>query len=210
MIYEPLQDLLRGLVRSENPYEDGGYSRLKVATALKFGIIGSDVYIKIGKDKFVRVLHKGSTIDASDIEKFKGKSVEFLYIENAGAKIALEEMISNVLHLSRLKAVDLKLSMETSSAAVEVIANFSATLGFTEEAKALTRESVKLTLRTIQQDALLSELFNRLKVNREGYLSSYSVILAHVACGIASLMGWNSESTFYKLSLAAFLHDITL
>src|SRR5207244_821722 len=42
------------------------------------------------------------------------------------------------------------------------------------------------------------------------YISSHSMMLGNLACTLAAAVGWSSETTFYKLSLASFLHDITL
>ena len=210
MIYEGLKDLLQGLLNIRDSQASGGFSRLRAAVALKFGIFGSDIYIKVGQDKFIKIFHKGAPIEATDLEKFKAKGIEFLYIENSGARAALKEIILNISHLSKVKTADIGPSMDMSRDALEAIASFNATLGFTKEANILTQECIKLTLKTIQANSTLGVLFSRLRTQSESYFSFHSVALAHLACGLASLLGWTSEVTFYKLSLAAFLHDITL
>jgi HD-GYP domain-containing protein (c-di-GMP phosphodiesterase class II) len=69
---------------------------------------------------------------------------------------------------------------------------------------------VKNLLKSANKSDKLQRMLNELFIDPEKYLASHSVALAHTACGIASLMGWTSDSTFQKLTLAAFLHDITL
>ncbi|MGZ3704958.1 MAG: HD-GYP domain-containing protein, partial [Bdellovibrionota bacterium] len=56
----------------------------------------------------------------------------------------------------------------------------------------------------------LSELLARLDENRESYLGWHSTALSFLCCKLATLLGWHSEATFYKLSLASFIHDIVL
>lgn len=38
----------------------------------------------------------------------------------------------------------------------------------------------------------------------------HNLIIAHVACALASQMGWNSEQTYQKIATAALLHDMAL
>ncbi|MGE0617041.1 MAG: HD-GYP domain-containing protein, partial [Bacteriovoracia bacterium] len=46
--------------------------------------------------------------------------------------------------------------------------------------------------------------------NPKRYIPSHSGLIAQISCTLAVAMEWHSETTFYKLNLAAFLHDITL
>ncbi len=83
--------------------------------------------------------------------------------------------------------------------------------GMTPEVQSLIKASVNQALRVIDSNKALAALFRqKVAVNREHYFSARSVLLAHVACGIASLLDWKSDLLRYRLVLAAFLHDITL
>ncbi|MGZ3687952.1 MAG: HD-GYP domain-containing protein, partial [Bdellovibrionota bacterium] len=55
-----------------------------------------------------------------------------------------------------------------------------------------------------------SEILKDLKRQGGKYIPTHSTLLSYLACGIASQMKWGSETTFHKLNLAAFLHDIQL
>lgn len=208
-IYDPLRILIEKAVGGGAP-RSSRYSRLKLELALKFGVLKADLYLKISDEKFLKILHKGAAIDSSDIEKFKAKNIEYLFIDEAGAKIVLADMINNVLYLSKRESLDQEPAILVSQEALNLVAIFNQSIGFGPQAELLTKESVKLVLKTIQQNVAIRKLFDQFKVDPESYRASHSIALAHISCGIASQMGWTSELTFYKLSLAAFLHDITL
>jgi len=83
-------------------------------------------------------------------------------------------------------------------------------MGFTAEAQKIARSSVAMTAKLIGNKPKLSKILSDLK-NRDGtYVSSHSISVGTLACTIAHKLEWHSPATYFKLSLAAFMHDITL
>lgn len=95
-------------------------------------------------------------------------------------------------------------------AQVDSIYSLSNQLGFNEEVQEFTRQSVLTTINKIKQAPKLSSVLIRLELDEEKYIASHSILLAFVSCAIASKLEWNSDTTSFKLTLAALLHDITL
>lgn len=65
-------------------------------------------------------------------------------------------------------------------------------------------------MRAIGKNPTLADILEKIRTSEGKYISAHFTMTAFIACGIASAIHWNSEGTFYKLNLAAFLHDITL
>ncbi len=82
--------------------------------------------------------------------------------------------------------------------------------GITEELQNVLRVQVQTAINAIKHDNKLAELLGRLAVEPDRYLSSHSTLLAYLACCISTFLEWHSVTTQYKLSLAAFLHDMTI
>src|SRR5690606_26075901 len=72
------------------------------------------------------------------------------------------------------------------------------------------RDNVELAVRDIQKGSRLSKIFALINRDKDKYVSAHSVLLAHIACSLAAKLEWSSESTFRKLTLAAFFHDMRL
>jgi putative nucleotidyltransferase with HDIG domain len=53
-------------------------------------------------------------------------------------------------------------------------------------------------------------ILDRIESEKGRYISNHSTMVAHIACAIARGMTWSSDVTYYKLTMAAMLHDITL
>lgn len=83
-------------------------------------------------------------------------------------------------------------------------------IGVSREVELLIKSTVKLCIETISQTPELSTYYANLTAHSGEYLNAHSVLLAHFTCLIAEKMGWSSDITRYKLTLASMLHDITL
>lgn len=93
---------------------------------------------------------------------------------------------------------------------LEAVQEMSNRLGFTKEVQEITKKSVMATVQSVRSAPRLSELLHSLQNNQEKYISAHSMLLAYVSCALATQMDWSSDTTYQKLTLAAFLHDISL
>jgi response regulator RpfG family c-di-GMP phosphodiesterase len=67
-----------------------------------------------------------------------------------------------------------------------------------------------LTIKLLGANPKLKSILTDLKEKEGGYIPAHSIYLGKVACALAHKVGWRSQSTYFKLTLAAFLHDISL
>jgi HD-GYP domain-containing protein (c-di-GMP phosphodiesterase class II) len=186
------------------------YCQIRTKTILKLGILNCDFYLKLPQNRYVRVLREGDMFETDDYNRFNEKSVEYLYVKLKDRSIFLEKLAKDLLQLSVLKSTPPDAVFSVATSTLEVIAELTQRFGFSEDVQAVAHANVALAVQNIQKSPELSLLFKDFMVDPSAYLPSHSVVLAYVCCGIASLMGWKSDMTFYKLTLAAFLHDILL
>jgi HD-GYP domain-containing protein (c-di-GMP phosphodiesterase class II) len=92
----------------------------------------------------------------------------------------------------------------------EILADALPELGFTPELQKATKASIDLVVGSLRKDPRLKSLLEALLQNEGSYQAWHSTTLCYIACRLSSLMTWDSANTHYKLSFAAFLHDITL
>ena len=95
-------------------------------------------------------------------------------------------------------------------ATMEAVQELAAKVGFSPEVREFTKANVLKTINEIKKQPRLNAILSRLNRNRDKYISNHSMLLAHLACALAAEMEWKSETTYHKLTLAAFLHDIAI
>jgi HD-GYP domain-containing protein (c-di-GMP phosphodiesterase class II) len=98
---------------------------------------------------------------------------------------------------------------ETVAEVQELIQELTGRLGFTKEVQQMARENVQLAIKAIGHNPQLSKALAASQLSSKNYISAHSVALANTACAIAGHMQWPSNSTFFKLALAALFHDFT-
>ncbi|MGE3262596.1 MAG: HD domain-containing phosphohydrolase [Bacteriovoracia bacterium] len=219
LVPEPLEikvlvEKIEALIPRE---KQGGREQRYCRVATKTLLLSSekyevDLFIKLSEEKYVKAINVGDFFSPADYEKFSAKKVTFLYVRREDFLSLVDRWMKDLQKMSAAKPGEISLAD-----ALNVFSSIHSTVhaalgdeGFSPEIKKLTEASVNLAIRTIQDNPKLSELFDKLKENIVPYISAHSTALTFLSCRLASLIDWNSDTTFYKLSLAAYLHDITI
>ncbi|MBF0312666.1 MAG: hypothetical protein HQK50_06020 [Oligoflexia bacterium] len=119
---------------------------------------------------------------------------------------------------SLLKAEENSLGYDEGvSVCKETLSTISKTIGkfgITPSTQNLTKATVLLSLAFIKKSPMLGGLLEKMQAisaeTEDSYLVDHSLFLANLTCVIAGVMGWNSNLTYYKLTLASFIHDMPL
>jgi HD-GYP domain-containing protein (c-di-GMP phosphodiesterase class II) len=191
--------------------EEVRYCRIRTSLLLSVCPLKGDIYIRLSDQKFVRLFKTGDTFERADLQKYtEQKKISHLYVRKEECeefiqkyKEALEKMVGG-------PPLDLAALSKSSDTAIETVQDLSQRIGFTKEVQALAKTQVALAVKAMGRNPRLSDIMAKLKDNPGKYIASHSNLCAYLSCAIASQMEWGSETTFFKLNLAAFLHDITL
>ena len=126
------------------------------------------------------------------------------------AKVKEEEIQAKESKENIRKIVVAKKLERELGAELEVVQEMSGKLGFNKMVQEITRQSMLETIAEVRRAPRLSELLLQLRTEKEKYISSHSMLLAYVGCALSSQMEWKSDTTYQKITLASFLHDIVL
>ena len=171
----------------------------------------SDVYVRLAEGKFVKVLHMKDRFDLQEYERFRAKNIDALYLPRKEFLELIQDLLAKIEGVNKdIQKVPLDEIIDTSMAVFQIVHLAIESDGFTPQLQSLTQECVKLAVGTIAKNPTLSELLSRFDKDRDSYLAWHSTALSFMVCKLAVVMGWESEATFYKLSLSALLHDLLL
>lgn len=174
--------------------------------------LAQDLYILKPDETYTIVLQKGERIDLSDDAFEQLARHKRLYVRGEDFADFVKRFAADLQNLAggNDRVFALGDSVITSTSAHELIASAIPELGFTPELQAATKASIDLAVKAIERDPRLQDLIKALTATESSYRSWHSVSLCYIACRLSSLMTWDSSNTHYKLSLAAFLHDLTI
>lgn len=190
---------------------DGQYCRINSELLLRVVPLEGDVFVRLSSVKFVKIYHGGVVFSQADLDKIWGvKKIDYLYIQKANAGDFISRLQRDIAQQTETAVEGEENLLLNVGHAHETVHDLAQKIGFTPEIMELTKSYVQLAITAIGKSPKLdSFLFSNLLKNKN-YISNHSILLAHIACSLAAKMEWPSESTFQKLILAGFLHDITL
>ncbi len=186
------------------------YSRIKTTLLYRANVMPCDIYLRLSKAKFIKIIFAQDVFGEDELKRFDLKDLQYLHIKIADYSIFFgkleKDFISRVATKNLTETESLNLSLEMQ----ETVHSLSVAMGFSEKIETISKTNVSLALKMIEAKPGLADLLKKISITSENYISSHSLMLPYVACGLADLMKWNSDQTFYKLTLASFLHDISL
>jgi HD-GYP domain-containing protein (c-di-GMP phosphodiesterase class II) len=190
---------------------DQGQVRIKTKLLLSVCPLQGDIYIRLSKNKFVKLFKQGDVFDLQDLEKYTiKKGVEYLYIRQEQCQEFAQKYLNELQKLLLSENLTVEDVGKLNQSVHETVHELTSKMGFTKEIQEMTKTQVQLTVKSMGKDPSLAEILAKLDAAQGQYIASHSTLCAYLACAIASQLQWGSETTFYKLSLASFLHDVTL
>lgn len=189
---------------------DSGFFRIAAAGLKLSRPLPADIYIRLGANHYCKRFRSTDGFSQSDLEEhFQGAGLEFFFVRKNQAEELVRSRSREIETLLE-KELPREAVMEAASESLHVVHNLVTQIGFTPRTEELAKNTVKLVLQSIERNPALMEITQKLRIDEGKYISAHSVMLAELACAVAYRIGWASASVFMKLTLSAFLHDISL
>ncbi len=190
---------------------DQNQVRIRAKLLLSVCPLKGDIYIRLSKSKFVKLFREGDAFDFNDLEKYTiKKGVEYLYIRQEQCAEFAEKYREELQKLLKSDHLLVEEVGKLGESVHETVQELSSQIGFTKEVQELTRTHVQLTVKSMGRDPELADILKKLKATEGRYISSHSTLCAYISCALAAQLQWGSDTTFFKLTLASFMHDMTL
>jgi CheY-like chemotaxis protein len=174
---------------------------------LLIGMTPSDIYIRITDTKFIKCINANEVFTTNDNAKYLIKSVSKLYVKRPCDQFVINKVFSEVLCKIMQKA-NLPLDERMTIAHSQICGLIKFT-GMSEELAEITKENIKQTTHLIMRNSLLNNFWKDLNLKGE-YPARVYTLHSMLASVIVKKISWSTEAILFKLTLAAFLQDITL
>lgn len=178
---------------------------------LKINYLPCDVYLKINEGKFVKIINKKEIYEHHLIHKFVLKGVTQFYVNRSELSDYSNSVIgtlSMVIKTKRGKIDDTEKSQLTNKG-LEVLKSNLLKCGFSENIMNATDQLIDLQLELIKSTPELDGFLEKFQNFRLAY-TDHTRLISYVVVTILKDLEWDSESTLYRMTLAAMLHDLAL
>lgn len=203
-----VNDSSEGMDDKEISASDDEFTRIKIDEFFAGKLAIFDIYIRLGKHRYIKVLKQGDSFEQQRISKYKEQhNVEFLYFKTQDRVTYIKFMNQMMDKIVKRPRVNVEVKVNTIKNITEKYVEEIYTRGLTpqmiEEGKKVSENVYSLVHRNGELYKLLVkfEEFNPAAYSH----SSLVVFFSSVAC---SNVDWASKATTEKIVMGATLHDI--
>lgn len=173
----------------------------------RLGVCPADLFLKLGENNWVKLFHKGSPFGEEEQKKFESKNLKEFYILAEDVNVAMEHFEDL---LSSLKATSDLQNVTLITDAAEFIFHSLKENSFSDPLKKVAQTAIAQSLAVVRSEPSLKSYVDKIFRPEHAWMVRHSLMITHIACGIATQLGWTSEQTYIKIATAALLHDMTL
>lgn len=179
---------------------------IQIERYLKRDRADSDIYIRIGKGKFIKIIKDGEEIDKEKIRDYLTKGERFLYqgeedyLKSVNKELGL--LSSRFGEEKKTKAEKIQLQLDTMKEVQDVVKQ----LGINSMVIEATDEVVKSVEDVLKSSQNLGKLIKRLMEIKNIFFTRTS-INNYIIGGICKSVEWSTHETFKKLIYASVFCD---
>ncbi len=167
-----------------------------------------DVYVKLRKDKYIKILQSGDNFDFNRVMDYLKKGVSHFHIRKEALEAYVQycDKLTNAIAENKSISLDKKFGFVLNQA--EVTLNTMVDLGVDSDSIAFAQKYLKNVCHMIEQYGKENTFIGGLLKDLSQFEHSGGVVL--VASVVARAAGVESEKGLQTLGFASFLHDIGL
>jgi len=206
LIKKQFVEEIEGLLESNLPKVDSDYSKVSIDYFFKSKEALVDTFVKIGSNKFVKIVNRGDEVPEEVMDHIKSKGVRFFYVKKDDFKECFKSIIAGISKASGKGVVG---SLTDQFSTVENLHAALSSLGVSEEVLELADETVEVAKKTIREQTALPA-FLKAFLKNENYISELSTLTSYLAISCLNELPWGNPKTFTKFALAAIIQDAAL
>jgi HD-GYP domain-containing protein (c-di-GMP phosphodiesterase class II) len=193
--------------------EEQNYCRVRALGAMQKSPLNFDLFVRLSAKKFVRVFKEGDVFTEKDVTAFlEKKKIEYLYFLKADAIKYAASLREDLEKAAKGADTNPEGATRAAVSAHEAVMELGNKIGFTPEVQALAKQGMLSTLRAVggSSKPQLGKILKGIIAKKEEYIGYHAILTGQIACSLANGMEWSSDTTYQKLTFAAFFHDMVL
>ncbi len=178
------------------------YILIKFSILRKINNTPCDLYIRLGSDKFVKIVNKDEKIHGFLLDKYESKNVEEFYTRKIDFYAHSDSFFSSSLpNVSNTES-----SGEYYSQSTQIINDIFNEVGISKGVIDLADELIKNSL-VESKDPELENLLNKFKFSKDRYIFDHSYLTSVLAVAICEKFEWRNRQNMQKIVFASIFHD---
>lgn len=166
-----------------------------------------EIYIRLSANKYVKIANEGAIVALDRIKVYKAKGLHYLHLKKEDFAKYVGFNIKLSKYIEKNQSVSHRTKLNQLKHTTEVLIQQVFVEGVDKQKFDMSADLIQTTVSLVAQDDDLGGILNMLNSHSD-YLYSHSLGVSIYSCLIAKEMGWTSEGTLFKVSMAGLFHDI--
>jgi HD-GYP domain-containing protein (c-di-GMP phosphodiesterase class II) len=191
----------------DNDYDKEKYKRVRIRRFLNFSNVSCDVFLKIRKEKYIKIINAGEGYNEDQLERYQKKSVRYVFIpieQHENFMHAFGDMVMDKLALVQKMGIEVKQAAEL--VIFDHIQNVASEYGISKKTASMVRGAIESNIATLKKMGGVMEAISKM-MQGKNYISEHSLLLSYIAGQICNKTSWGNQNSIEKLSMAALFHD---
>lgn len=199
-----------------SPYlNEDPYCRIHIDFLSILDGINKNLYIKLGADKFIKLFHEDDNTNILDIQKYKSKGINYLFLNRDTADWVIAQ-IQNQIDIF-LKANNFRFVLRGANDTPEKrfeqkILRIDDEVHVDKDFKELIDRAIEKIRAAVEKEPKVEQFLQTLREKKDhlAFFNQKMNLTCLISCTLAKELEWISKTTMDKLVYAAVLSDITL
>lgn len=194
---------------------DSPYCRIGVNFLSILDGINKNLFIRIGADKYIKISHEDDDTDMVDINKYKKKGIEYLYLNRETALWVIQQIEGQIdifLKSNNFRFVLRGANESPEKRFEQKLLRINDEVHVDKEFKESIENAISRIRNVVEKETHVEDFLSTFKAHQDEYaLFSQKINLtSFISCTLAKELEWISKTTMDKLVYASVLCDITL
>ncbi len=211
MMEEDVIQMVRENLTNIRPQSQKTYIPIPLSLLKKIKDLHCTLYVKINDEKFIKLFHKGTTLNDEELGRHSQHGIATLYIDSDESEVFISDYRRKVLSEQAWVEVQNDDFEDNFKLNAELLRNMGLLLKRNSEFAEITVSQVESALKLISRNKKFNHLVQRFRKIENFGFSDHCTSLVYVAGYILHQL--NREGMTHELrmlTLAALIHDVSL
>jgi HD-GYP domain-containing protein (c-di-GMP phosphodiesterase class II) len=199
-----LQSIIQSNFKQKEELDPPPYTSILFKTLSYFSSIKEEIYIQLPSSRFLKIYNEGDKVTLEDVERYKKKSINFLFIKKEAYNWILQELQEAIPVMA--KDPDFKPDLERTAPLISDVVDLE------KEFLVSVHKKMGSVVSKMKKNKQLGSFLKKVSIDRTSgkYVKNRSGLVCNIACAIAKDLDWATEATFDKIVYIAHIHDLVL
>lgn len=188
--------------------EIGEFKSLSIDTLKNIDLGSAELFVKIGKDKFIKVKNESDNFSGEEVLKYRKKAGDKLFVKKDYFAKLSKHAVQNINQKIASAEGESEVKMVAAELLDHIYEGFDQ-FGISSAQIGLVNDTVEKCQEVLSEKKGFKSLMGKFS-NDEGYMIAHSMMAMHISAMISNNMGISTDRHLEKFSYACMLHDLAL